>query len=96
MAQRGRQCGHPEDSDASAEPRLAFPADCGSTKRHEKSMKFHEILMNSVGFPSDFLGISRGFALFLLISRHFFQFQKLSEDLRLPGFVIQSVDSPTQ
>eukprot|EP00913_Durusdinium_trenchii_P036039 g33721.t1 len=58
--QLGRQCGHPEDgADASGEPRLAFPADCAST-------------------------------------RHSFKYRKLSEDERLPGFVIQSVDNPIQ
>eukprot|EP00434_Breviolum_minutum_P011193 symbB.v1.2.009876.t1/scaffold632.1/size217234/15 len=58
--QLGRQCGHPEDApDVSAEPRVAFPADCAS-------------------------------------SRHFFKYKKLAEDERLPGFVLQTVDSPTE
>ena len=54
----GRQCGHPEDSsEASAEPRVAFPADCGS-------------------------------------AAHRFLYRKMAEETLLPGFVIQTVDSP--
>eukprot|EP00435_Cladocopium_sp_Y103_P033262 s1005_g8.t1 len=58
--QLGRQCGHAEDGpDASNEPRIAFPADCSS-------------------------------------SRHHFKYRKMAEDQLLPGFVIQSVDSPVE
>ena len=36
----GRQCGHPEDApDVSAEPRVAFPADCASSRLDRKVFK---------------------------------------------------------
>ncbi len=36
----GRQCGHPEDApDVSAEPRVAFPADCASSRPERKAFK---------------------------------------------------------